>query len=328
MGKGWISIHRKITEHWLWENDKPFDKRSAWIDILLMVSHEKKKVLLGNEIIEVDRGERVTSERKLAERWGWSRTKVRNFLELLVKDKMIEIKQDKQKTILKVLNYGKYQQPKNHERTTENEQNERINKKMQKIETSKKTSPNYCYNNDNQYIENQQKNHKKTTREPQENHPETQTIMINNGNNDNKKNIRPNSKSSDDYKLKFSPDDGAYRATRYLIKRIQKNNKRARTPEEGTKLFDKWATEMDRLNRLGPPGGSEGQGYSWSEIKKLIDWCQDHHFWSGVILSASNFREKIVKLENQMKNERKKSKPKKYDDIDLSDRAYQPFEFD
>lgn len=136
---GWIKLHRQIQGHWLWLSEKPFDKRSAWIDILLMVNHEDKTVLLGNDLVEVKRGERLTSEPKLAERWGWSRTKVRNFLNLLEKDGMIENKKEgRKRTRLKVLNYSIYQgsedsektskkQVKNNERTSR-EQAENINK--------------------------------------------------------------------------------------------------------------------------------------------------------------------------------------------------------
>ncbi len=106
---GWIKLHRQIQGHWLWLSEKPFDKRSAWIDILLMVNHEDKKILLGNELIEVKRGSRVTSIRQLCDRWGWSNTKVKNFLNLLEKDDMLVVKSDSKKTTLTVVNYSGYQ---------------------------------------------------------------------------------------------------------------------------------------------------------------------------------------------------------------------------
>lgn len=186
--KGWISLHRKITDHWVWESDKPFDKRAAWIDILLMVNHKKRKVNLGNKLIEVGPGERITSERKLSERWGWSRTKVRNFLNLLEQDEMIEIKKDTKKTTLKVLNYSKYQGIKNQSETTEKDKKSNKLKKSAKKDTSKKTAINSYDKSDYSNSEYQQKNHKKTKKKPQKNHAETQTIMNNNENNDNKNN--------------------------------------------------------------------------------------------------------------------------------------------
>lgn len=115
--KGWIKLHRKIQEHWLWQ-DKPFDRRSAWIDILMLANHEDRKVFFENEIIHVKRGEFISSEPKLAERWGWSRTKVRNFLTLLEKDCMIlNKKEGKKRTRIIVLNYNEYQEFKDNKKT-------------------------------------------------------------------------------------------------------------------------------------------------------------------------------------------------------------------
>mgnify|MGYP000959972017 CR=1 FL=1 len=108
-GKGWISLHRKIQDHWIWQ-DKPFSKGQAWIDILLMVNHKEQKVLFNNQVITVEEGEKITSIRQLCDRWGWSNTKVNNFLDLLQKEEMITYKSDTKKTVIKVLNYNDYQQ--------------------------------------------------------------------------------------------------------------------------------------------------------------------------------------------------------------------------
>lgn len=116
--QGWISLHRSIQDNWIWE-EKPYDKARAWIDILLMVNHEKKKVLLGSQLIDVDKGEKITSIRKLADRWGWSTTKVDSFLKMLESDKMIELKKDTKKTVVKVLNYANYQDRNKTEKDTE-----------------------------------------------------------------------------------------------------------------------------------------------------------------------------------------------------------------
>lgn len=105
---GWISIHRKIQNHWLW-SEKPFDKRSAWIDLLLMANHKNNKFLLGNELVEVERGSFITSEYRLMDKWGWSKTKVRNFLKLLEDEKMLVKLSDRKKTTITIVNYNDYQ---------------------------------------------------------------------------------------------------------------------------------------------------------------------------------------------------------------------------
>lgn len=110
MSQGWVKLHRRIQDHWLWGYDKVFSRAQAWIDLLLMANHEPRKIGLQNEIVTVGTGEHITSERKLAERWGWSRKKVRNFLKLLSKDGMIEYSSEHGKrTRVKITNYEDYQ---------------------------------------------------------------------------------------------------------------------------------------------------------------------------------------------------------------------------
>ena len=121
-----------------------------------------------------------------------------------------------------------------------------------------------------------------------------------------KENIKRNTLSQDSKK---SPDSDntkiAFKATCYLIDKILTNNIKARVPPKNPDdpLMKKWLTEMERLNRIGPVGvkESENKGYSWKEIKKIIDWCQDDNFWRANILSTAKLREKIINLENKMK---------------------------
>lgn len=106
---GWISLHRSIENHWLFKENRKFSKFEAWIDILLMVNHKDKKFILGNELVFVKRGQKITSIRKLCERWSWSNNKVKNFLKLLEDDGMLIAKSDAKKTLLTVVNYEVYQ---------------------------------------------------------------------------------------------------------------------------------------------------------------------------------------------------------------------------
>ena len=105
---GWIKLHRDIQEHWIYP-DREFTKYEAWIDLLMMVNHKDSKTMIGKEIVEVKRGQKITSIRKLCSRWGWSNTKVKTFLKLLEDDGMIKVKSDTKKTLITVVNYGVYQ---------------------------------------------------------------------------------------------------------------------------------------------------------------------------------------------------------------------------
>lgn len=105
---GWIALHRSIQDNPLWE-EKPFSKGQAWVDMLLMANHRPKEVLLGNKVILIDRGQFHTSELKLAQRWGWSRNKVRNFLALLVEQKMSTTQGTTKGTTVTIEKYTFYQ---------------------------------------------------------------------------------------------------------------------------------------------------------------------------------------------------------------------------
>ena len=109
MSNGWIKLHRKLQDCWIWLDKEPFDKRSAWVDLLLTANHSDKKILFGGEIITVKRGQILTSIRKLSERWKWSYDKTSRFLKLLESDRMLRKESDNFRTLLTLENYEVYQ---------------------------------------------------------------------------------------------------------------------------------------------------------------------------------------------------------------------------
>lgn len=117
MEQGWITIHRKIQENALWLSDEPFDKRSAWIDLILMANHEDKTFLHGNVLTTVKRGSKITSLRKLSLKWKWSIKKVKTFLELLEELKMISLNESRKQTTYTIEKYSFYQDKKDTKET-------------------------------------------------------------------------------------------------------------------------------------------------------------------------------------------------------------------
>ena len=109
MHDGWIRLYRKLQECWVWEDKEPFDKRSAWIDLLLTANHADAKLLFNGELITVQRGQILTSVRKLSVKWKWSVNKVYRFLKLLESDKMLKKESNKDRTLLTIVNYSVYQ---------------------------------------------------------------------------------------------------------------------------------------------------------------------------------------------------------------------------
>lgn len=105
---GWIHLHRKIQDCWLW-GDKPYDRARAWIDLLLLANHHDTKIMLDGRPVTIVRGQYVTSIVLLSERWGWSRNKTKRFFDVLECDGMVTTKRTNKRTIINIVNYDVYQ---------------------------------------------------------------------------------------------------------------------------------------------------------------------------------------------------------------------------
>lgn len=128
---GFIKLDRSIFEHWIFQDA---DKFRAFVDLIQLARWKDEKLLVGNELIIIPRGSYYTSELKLAERWGWSRNKTREFLKLLESEKMITKKGTSKGTTVTIENYRIYQdegttkdtskeQQKDNKKTTEGTSN-------------------------------------------------------------------------------------------------------------------------------------------------------------------------------------------------------------
>lgn len=139
MAYGWISIHRKIQQSDIWLDKEPFDKRSAWIDLIMMANHEDKQILFNGKFMEVKRGEKITSLKQLSDRWRWSTGKVKRFLNLLESGSMIELKTKRRYTSYKVVNYNVYQ---NEDIDKRNEVETKSKRRRNEDETKTETNNN------------------------------------------------------------------------------------------------------------------------------------------------------------------------------------------
>ena len=121
---GWMKFYRKIQENWIWQSDEPYCMRSAWDYILLNANFEDVKIMRRGQLVEVKRGQMITSLRELSNEWKWSTGKVTRFLNRLEKENMILKKDTKNGTLLTVVNYEVYQGWENtNETPTEHQRN-------------------------------------------------------------------------------------------------------------------------------------------------------------------------------------------------------------
>lgn len=106
--EGWIKLHRKILDHWIYKNSNYV---RAWIIILMTVNYEPKKVLIHGKLFDCERGQSLLSLDSWAKEFGqkWTKQQVRIFFDLLKNDSMILTEGLSKTTRLTVCNYDTYQ---------------------------------------------------------------------------------------------------------------------------------------------------------------------------------------------------------------------------
>ena len=162
MNRGYISIHRKIKESWIFDNPDYF---KAWIVILMEVNHSDKKVFIEGELIECKRGESLNSMQTWSDVFGkgWTRQKVRTFFKLLQKDEKINQQGLRKTTKLTVCNYDTYQsnQPRDNQQC-----NQEITNSQPRDNQEITTNNNYNnYNNENKEPDEPRFNPKKYSKQ-------------------------------------------------------------------------------------------------------------------------------------------------------------------
>lgn len=104
---GWISLDRSIEDHWIYKEEH-FCEFHAWIDLLMLAKYADSETTINGRPFIIHRGSLLTSIRKLATRWGWSKDKVLRFLRILRDEEMVKTA-TVGGTLITIVNYGKYQ---------------------------------------------------------------------------------------------------------------------------------------------------------------------------------------------------------------------------
>lgn len=130
---GWIRLHRKIWKSEIWNyDDEPFDRRSAWIDLLMMANFEERTVVINSRTVTIKRGQVFTSVRKLSERWHWSKDKVTRHLKVLNELKMATVDATPNGTLITLDNYGIYQDGCDTDKDTGKDNNNKYKRNIKK----------------------------------------------------------------------------------------------------------------------------------------------------------------------------------------------------
>ena len=84
--KGYFKFWRLFTDDPLYKQKRKFSQFEAWLDLYSKAQGlDNPRFVFKKKIVDLKRGELVTSQRILAKLWDWSRGSVENFLRKLEK---------------------------------------------------------------------------------------------------------------------------------------------------------------------------------------------------------------------------------------------------
>ena len=106
---GWIKIHRKLSDNPLWTCE-PSTRGQAWVDLIMLASFDDVFFFVRGIQVAQKRGQVCWSEANLADRWKWSRTKLRKFLNDLEKEHQIIQQKNNVIQVITIVNYEEYQE--------------------------------------------------------------------------------------------------------------------------------------------------------------------------------------------------------------------------
>ena len=83
--EGFVQLWRRLRDHRFWPTYKRrrFTELEAWIDLLFDATFKAHQMRFRGHTFNLKPGELVFSQNDRADRWRWSRSKVRSFLEEL-----------------------------------------------------------------------------------------------------------------------------------------------------------------------------------------------------------------------------------------------------
>jgi hypothetical protein len=126
----------------LWLSEK-FTKAQAWVDLFANANHQDGSFWVRGNEVEIKRGQLGWSEITMADRWSWSRDKVRRFLGWLESESQIRQQKSTITTIISIVNYDRYQPNDTTNKTAERQQKDSrqdTNKNDKNEENEKKGS--------------------------------------------------------------------------------------------------------------------------------------------------------------------------------------------
>ena len=106
---GWLKLYNQTLDSDFWVDPAPFSHRDAFFHVLMSANWRKGVTHIHGHKYTIERGQWLTSIRKLEHTFHWSRDRVYKWLQIMKDYDMLQSENVGFGTLLTVVNYGKFQ---------------------------------------------------------------------------------------------------------------------------------------------------------------------------------------------------------------------------
>lgn len=130
--KSYIKLFRKLLNSPIFENEKAL---KIWIWCLLKATHKERLQLIGQQEVNLDKGQFVFGRKKASEELKMSESTIYKYIKLLEKLQMISINSNNKFSVVTVEKWEEYQieELKDNNKVTTKEQQSNTNKNVKNI---------------------------------------------------------------------------------------------------------------------------------------------------------------------------------------------------
>lgn len=124
--QGWIKLHRKLIDNPIFNSEKGL---KIWIWCLFKAGHQGKSIYIGQKCIKLQPGQFVYGRESASDSLKMSQSTVRNWMNILKKDRYLDIKATANYSIITILNWSEYQ-------TIDNKKDNKITREKKQKDTN------------------------------------------------------------------------------------------------------------------------------------------------------------------------------------------------
>ena len=130
--KSYIKLFRKLLNSPIFENEKAL---KIWIWCLLKATHKERLLLVGQQEVNLEKGQFVFGRKKASEELKMSESTIYKYIKLLEKLQMISINSNNKFSVITVEKWEEYQieELKDNNKVTTKEQQSNTNKNVKNI---------------------------------------------------------------------------------------------------------------------------------------------------------------------------------------------------